>query len=92
MAATKSFFNKSDVRAPYQGAVAGDALESDTVDLVQPSRGISVDVVGTVKVTMWDGSVVAFVSGAFAVGTIYPVCIKRLWSTGTAATGIVLYH
>ncbi len=87
----KRFNNRNDVCAPYKGAVLGASVDIDTVDLTQPTRGISVDVVGTVKVTMLDGQVISFVSGAFVVGTIYPICISRLWTTGTAATGILLY-
>ena len=41
---------------------------------------------GTLKVTMLDGSVVSY--AAIAAGR-HPLRVKRVWSTGTSATGIV---
>ena len=53
-----------------------------TNDPLGPFEGIIVDVGGTVKVTLVDGSTAAM---TLAAGPFYAQ-IARVWSTGTAAT------
>lgn len=58
----------------------------DNTDLSILARGIYVGTSGDVKVTMADGTTVTF--GALAAGVVHPLAVKRVWSTGTDATGI----
>lgn len=64
---------------------------SDGTDLTTPLRGISFASAGALKLTMIDNSVVTIPSGALVAGIIHPMVIKRVWSTGTTATGLVGY-
>lgn len=52
----------------------------------RPPRGFMVGDAGTVKVTMWDGSILTFASGELALNVMHPMSIIRIWSTGTSAT------
>lgn len=66
----------------------GDAAAvtpSDTTDLPQISV-VYVGVSGSVKVTTAQGTAVTF-TGANA-GTVLPVQVRRVWSTGTTATSL----
>jgi hypothetical protein len=72
---------------PAVGGTELDALMSDTVDLESPVRGLMVEVSGDVKVKGWDDSVCTW--PALAAGVMHPICAKRIYSTGTTATGIV---
>lgn len=66
----------------------GDAASitpSDTIDLPQVSV-VFVGVSGNVKVTTAQGSDVTF-TGVNA-GTVLPVQVRRVWSTGTTATSL----
>lgn len=68
----------------------GDVAKSDTVDLAEVPRGILVGVAGTVKMT--DNSKLA-TQITFTLGAgEHPLHPKRLWLTGTTATGIVLLY
>lgn len=63
---------------------------SDTVDLPYGiTIGISCDVGGVVKITYNDGSID---SPTLAGGLIHPINAKRIWSTGTTATGLRAYY
>lgn len=65
---------------------AADAALSDTTDLTSgPCRSLYIGVAGDVKVTTVGGSIVTFTSVAAG---IFPVECKRVWATGTTATGI----
>lgn len=73
---------------PAQGAIDLDALKSDTVDLTADVRAIQIDgTAGAVKVTFVDDTVFTF--NNLVVGMIYPFRVKRIWSTGTAATNVI---
>lgn len=77
--------NKNSVLvSPITGAVA--LTTSDSVDLTEISVNLYVGVGGTLKLTMMDGSVVSY--AAIAAGR-HPLRVKRVWATGTSATGIV---
>jgi allophanate hydrolase subunit 2 len=71
--------------APAESAFA--ITPSDTVDLAHVTRGIYVGVTGDVKVDMVGGSTVTFVN--LAGGVIHPLCVKRVYATGTTATNIL---
>jgi len=59
---------------------------SDTVDLPSASRALNVAVEGTVRVTTVSGTTgTVFVSA----GGAFPIRCRRIWATGTSATGIV---
>lgn len=59
---------------------------NDTTDLDTFVRGICVASSGLVQVTTVDGTVATvFV----AAGAPFPVRVRRIWATGTDATGIV---
>lgn len=61
----------------------------DNNDLAVPSRGILVSVAGTIAVTDINGNDVTLTATQIVAGTIYPLQIKRIKSTGTSATGIL---
>ena len=62
-----------------------DISPSDTADLAQVTTALNVSSPGTVRVTMSDGSV-----GDLSIypGQAFPVRARRVWATGTTATGI----
>jgi len=62
-----------------------DAIESDTVDLPQPIRRIRATVAGNVKITTIAGTDVTI---AILAGETRDIAIKRVWDTGTTATGL----
>ena len=71
------------------GAVA--VTPSDTTDLATvPTKGIYVGASGDVKVDMADGTTVTFTS--LADGMIHPISCKRVYATGTSATGILAVY
>lgn len=63
----------------------------DTNDLVATTKGISFAAAGTLKVLTVTGDIVTIPSGALAAGIIHPIAVKRVYSAGTTATGIVGY-
>lgn len=79
-----------DLKAPLINGAA--VTPSDSVDLPNISRVISVNVSGNVTYTYASlalgtaGVTVYMVAGAF-----YPVRATRIWATGTAATGLVAH-
>lgn len=74
-------------------ASAGGALSvspSDTADLSMVSRGLYVGVSGDVAVVMEDGQSVLFVG--MAAGIVHPLRIRKIKSTGTTATNLVVVY
>ena len=57
---------------------------SDTVDLAVNTRKICLAVGGDVKVHKLDGSAVTLTLPAGVI----PIRVRRIWATGTTATGI----
>lgn len=70
--------------SPITGAFA--ITTSDSTDLAEVTLNLYVSVAGAVKLTMFDGSVVTYAN--LAAGR-HPLRVKRVWATGTTATGIV---
>ncbi len=64
---------------------------SDSADLTYVTRGISFAVAGDIKVNTVGGETVVIPSGALAPGIVHPLRVSRIWSTGTGATGLVVY-
>lgn len=65
---------------------------SDTTDIPMPSgyshaRGLYVSVSGNVKVQMADGGDMTFIS--LSAGVSHRIAAKRVYATGTTATGII---
>lgn len=59
---------------------------SDSADLAEMTLNLYVGTAGAAKLTMFDGSVVTYAN--LAAGR-HPLRVKRVWATGTTATGIV---
>lgn len=73
------------------GFIARDAVAvtpSDSTDLPRMARGLAFTGAGVVKVTMESGSVVILPA---PVGKSDYV-VRRVWATGTTATGIVALY
>lgn len=70
--------------SPITGAFA--ITPSDAADLAEVTLNLYVSTAGAVKATMFDGSVVTYAN--LAAGR-HPLRIKRLWATGTTATGLI---
>lgn len=60
---------------------------NNSTDLTNVTRGIYVGASGDLKVDLMNGDAVTFVG--LAAGVIHPMCVKRVYATGTTATGIV---
>ena len=58
----------------------------NTNELAKFSRGIYIDVAGTLRVTMADDTIVNFAN--LAVGVTHAMIVKIIHATGTTATGI----
>lgn len=58
----------------------------DAADLPKTTLGINVATHGTLRVTMLDGS-----TGVLTVapGQSFPIRVRRVWQSGTTATGIL---
>ncbi len=70
----------------------GDDVKDDDEDLaLGPARAFSIAVAGAVKVTLLDDTTHTYASGEIPVGVQWSGWFKRLWSTGTTATGINVY-
>jgi len=70
--------------SPITGAAA--VTPNDSTDLPEVTLALFVSVAGAVKVTMMDGSVVTYPT--LSAGR-HHLRVKRVWATGTAATGLV---
>lgn len=70
--------------SPITGAFA--VTPDDSTDLAELSLNLYVGTAGAAKLTMLDGSVVTYAS--LAAGR-HPLRVKRVWATGTTATGII---
>lgn len=58
----------------------------DSNDLTYPCRGFRVGTGGNVKVTLLDDTTVTIPS--LLAGEYFPAWVKRIWSTGTTASGL----
>lgn len=69
----------------FEGGAAA-TLSDTTADPAGPFAGFMATTAGAVKVTTVRGQTVVL---SAAVGIIVEVAIQRVWSTGTAAAGVV---
>lgn len=68
---------------------AAAVTPSDTTDLSDVTRFLYVGGAGAVVVIMQDGTTVTL--AAVPAGTVLPIAVSRVKSTGTAATSIVAF-
>ena len=68
---------------------ASSVVPSDGSDLNTYSRAIYVGTAGDLRVTMVGGDDVTLPS--VPAGQVLPIRVRRVWSTGTAASGIVAF-
>ena len=66
---------------------AAEISPSDSSDLTNTARALYVGTQGNVKVTTAGGDTVTF--EGIAAGSIIPVRVQRVFSTGTTATNLV---
>jgi hypothetical protein len=64
---------------------------SDTDELPYITRAISIAVEGDLKIVTKRGSTVTIPSGYLAAKVMYSIRAKKVFATGTTATGIVGY-
>lgn len=74
----------SIIVSPITGAFA--ITPNDATDLQEVTLSLFVSVGGAVKVTLYDGSTVTY---ATLPAGRHPLRVKRVWATGTLATGII---
>ena len=72
------------IASPITGASA--VTPNDSTDLSEVTLALYVGTAGAAKLTLMDGSIVTY--AALAAGR-HPLRVKRVWATGTTATGIV---
>ena len=81
---TDAFANLS--RAPSDPAtIAFDVTPNDAADLPHVTVGLNVATPGTVRVTAADGTTTDV---TIHPGHVFPLRVRRVWATGTSATGI----
>jgi hypothetical protein len=56
-----------------------------------PPRAFAVYTAGALKVTSMDGTVDTFADGELSLGVLYPMSIRRAWTTGTTATKMKIF-
>jgi hypothetical protein len=64
----------------------------DTNDLANAVYAISFAGAGALRVLTLDGDDVTIPNGALAAGVQHALAVRRVFSTGTGATGIVGYY
>ena len=77
--------DRSEEWIPAYNAV--EVVPNDGVDLTNTSRALYVGGGGDVKVDMYGSGTVTFVG--VSAGSLLPVRVDRVYSTGTTATSIV---
>jgi hypothetical protein len=82
---SSSYLSASSMNYPAEHAEA--VTPSDSTDLVIVSRALYVGVTGDVAVVMASGAAVTFVG--VAAGSMLPIRVSRVKSTGTSAASIV---
>ena len=72
----------------YGAETALNVTPSDLNDLsIGFTRGIYIGGTGSLRVMMLDGGIATF--PRIVAGSILPLCVKRVLSTGTTATNII---
>ncbi len=75
---------------PYDGSCDDlvPVTPSDTDELAAVGVGILISVDGALRVTTAAGVDRTYPAGTFGVNTIIPLRVRKVWATGTGATGI----
>jgi uncharacterized protein with PhoU and TrkA domain len=60
-------------------------VPSDTSDLGHMTKALNAATAGVVRVTTQQGTITDIF---LAAGTVFPLRIRRVWATGTSATGL----
>ena len=76
-----------------QGAI--EVVPNDTVNIAFPkgtsqSTWVYVGVSGSLKALMADGTTATFTT--LTAGVMYPLAIKKVFATGTIATGVIALY
>jgi hypothetical protein len=77
----------SSLKDTFSAQAVAAVTPNDSTDLTALARAIYVGGTGAVKVTMVNGDTPTF-TGVQA-GSILPIAVRRVWSTGTTATSIL---
>lgn len=64
--------------------------KNDSTNLAHTTRGLYVGASGDVKIDTSRGDTVTLVG--LAAGVIHPIAAKKVYSTGTSATGIIGFY
>lgn len=72
----------------WSGTDAAEITPDNNTDLVFIPRGVYIGTSGNLRIHDADGEVVTFTN--IAAGVIHPIAPKRILSTGTTASGIVI--
>ncbi len=90
-------FLRSSNPLPVESALA--VTPSDTANLAPPSgdankatRALLIGGAGSVKVDMADATTVTLTFPATACGLMVPISVKKVYATGTTATGVVAFY
>lgn len=78
-------FANRQLRPSDPAVTAFDIVPTDSTDLIHMTTGLNVATPGTVRVTTIDGSIADL---TVHPGQVFPIQAKRVWFTGTTATGI----
>lgn len=90
MAATDPFRNVAGSRQDSPRKAFTPTL-SDVNELPFVTRAVSFEVQGDIKVVMADDDTPVVLPGLVA-GVLHPLCVRQIYSTGTAASGIRCYY
>lgn len=82
-----SAFIKADDTVSARRAVG---VSPSNATIIQPTRALYVGDTGNVAVTMVDGGEATFAS--VPPGSILPVQVTKIWSTGTTASNILALY
>lgn len=83
-------FQDSGVAGGAPSPDASPAEISNTVDLPNFTRALYVGGGGNLKVKMMRGTEVTFAS--VPTGAVLPICVRRVFATGTTATQIIALY
>ncbi len=74
-----------------QANTGGVLTPSDTGSSGAPTSSffISFATAGTIAATLADGTAVTITNGALVAGVVHPIAFRRIWSTGTGASGMM---
>lgn len=80
----RHYANQIRLSSPVKGAFV--VTPNDSNDLSEVTISLYIGTAGNVKLTMQDNSVVTYTN---LIAGRHPLRVKRVWATGTTATGII---